>query len=230
MSKTPSKTLTILFSMERRTIDRDLESAEGEIVVLAGRISALFAIPVALRTPEIDARLAHLLMVQAHELCRNETLQPELKTFYAAFGAGYVAQDAEHVAAGKDTLANLSIRIDAIRRREGLADDEYWTRNQGPADYCALDAEFDRIVTGISEMVFAFALRRYRLENCAELYEQDRVTFEIKREVGRRIISPARGDTAAIEKLMDDYCRKQYGPDALHHVKVRTKQLRAEME
>jgi len=58
------------------------------------------------------------------------------------------------------------------------------------------------------------------------MFEQDRVTFEIEREVGRRIISPARKDTAAIKRFMDDYCRNYYGPDALRRVRARTKQLR----
>ena len=212
--------------MKRSEIDRGLKSAEGDIVALAAEISSLLAIPLAARTPEMDARLAHLLMVQAHELCRNDTLPPELKTFYAAFGAGYVAQDAEMVAADKDTLADLSVRINVIRRREGLAADEYWARDKGPADYRKLDAEFERVMEGITDMVFAFMLRRYRLDSCAELFEQDRVKFEIQREVGRRIISPARRDTATIEKLMDDYCRKHYGAAALRRVKARTRQLR----
>ena len=166
-------------------------------------------------------------MVVAYERRRRDAVASELKTFYAAFGAGHIAQDAEMVAADKDTCAKLSSRMDVIRRREGLADDELWAmQHEGPQDYRELSDEFGRVLERVADTVFAFVLRRYHMDEHADLFERNRVAFEIQREVGRRVISPPRKETEDIEKQMDDYFRREYGADALHRVQARAKELR----
>jgi len=225
MSKTPSETLQILFAMQEDAIDRDLQRAEDNILAVANEISSLLAIPFDAKTPTTDARLAHLLMVQARELSRRDRLAPEVRTFYAAFGAGHVAQDAETVAADKDTCAELSARMDTIRRREGLAEGEFWEmQHEGPQDYRDLTNEFGRVLERVADTVFAFVLRRYQMQEEADLFEQDRLLFETYREVGRRVIFPSHDEE--IEKMMDDYFRNEYGLDALNRVRLRAKELR----
>jgi len=128
--------------MKRSATDRDLKRAEGEIVALATEISSLLAMPVDARSLEMDTRIAHLLMLQAHELCRNNTLASELLTFYASFGAGYVVQDAVRVAASQDTHAELTRRMSVIRRAKGLGDGEYWAPDKRSPSYRKLDVEF----------------------------------------------------------------------------------------
>ena len=115
--------------------------------------------------------------------------------------------------------------MEAIRVREGLAEDEFWAfKNEGPSDYQELSAEFGRILERVTDTVFIFALRRYHLGEVADLFEADRVLFEIQREVGRRLIFPSRDDK--VEKLMDDYFRREYGEEAFERVRSRTKELR----
>jgi hypothetical protein len=145
---------------------------------------------------------------------------PELRTFYAAFGAGHVAQDAEMVAADKDTCAELSSRMDAIRRREGLAKDEFWVmRDEGPQDYRDLSEEFGRVLERVADTVFLFVLRRYQMHEQADLFERNPVQFEIYREIGRRVSFPSKD--VDIERTMDDYFRTEYGEDALRRVQSR---------
>lgn len=181
----------MLFDIKQDVINRDVRRAEEDIRTITNEISSLFSLPLTVRTSEIDARLAHLLMVQAHDLCRRDAVAPELKTFYAAFAARHIVQDAETVAADKDTCAELSARMDSIRRREGLADDEFWVmKDEGPQDYRELDDQFGRVLERVADTVFAFVLRRYHMDEHADLFERDRVAFEIQREVGRRVISP----------------------------------------
>lgn len=215
----------IISRRKQDVIDRDLRCAEEDIRTITNEISSLFGLPLTARTPEIDARLAHLLMVRAHDLCRRDSVAPELNTFYAAFAAGHIVQDAEMVAEDKGTCAELSSRMDFIRRREGLADDEFWEMHEGPQDYRDLDDELGRVLQRIEETVFAFVLRRYHMGEQADLFERDRVEFEIQREVGRRVISPPRKETEDIEKQMDDYFCSEYGEDALLHVQSRVKEL-----
>lgn len=227
MSRDPSKTLSILFGLEKSTIDQDIRAAEIDLVGVANEISSLVGVPFDAKTPEIEARLAHLLMVQAYALCQRDGVPPEVKTFYAAFGAGGIVQDAESAAADKDTLARLSSEMEVIRRREGLSEDEFWMRNEGPADYEKLEDQYGQVLEKIEDTVFTFALRRYHLDEQANLFEQDRLTFEMHREIGRRVIFHPREDAASIEKLLDDYFLKEYGADALRRVELRVNELRA---
>ncbi|PYL74515.1 MAG: hypothetical protein DMF26_10700 [Verrucomicrobia bacterium] len=224
MSRDPAKTLSILFAINQDLIDSQLNQAANDITRVRDEISSLLAIPFDAKTSESDARLAHLLLVQAYILCQRVGIPQELKTFYAAVGAGGLVQDAELAADDKDTLARLSAEMTAIRRREGLADDEFWMRGEGPPDFEALEAEYGRIIEKIEETVFVFALRRYHLDAEADLYERDRVTFELQREIGRRAVY--RSPDADVEKFMDDYVRKEYGDDALSRVRARAEELR----
>jgi hypothetical protein len=225
MSRNPSQTLKLLFAIEQAEIDRDLERAKKDLLSLANEISALLAIPFNAKTPRTDARLAHLLLLQAHELSRRAAMAPELRTFYAAFGAGHVAQDAESIAADKDMCLELTKHMDAIRVREGLKEDELWvTTDEGPEDYRRLNEEFGRVLERVADTVFTFVLRRYRIDEQADLFEGDRVLFESYREVGRRVVFPSRD--IEIEKMMDDYFASEYGIDALQRVKSRAGELR----
>jgi hypothetical protein len=112
VSRDPSKTLTILFAIEPGTIDHDIREMKADLVGLKNEISSLLAIPFPAKTPETDARLSHFLMVQACVLSSTERLPPDIKTFYASFGAGGIVQDAERAAADKDTLALLSAEME----------------------------------------------------------------------------------------------------------------------
>lgn len=227
MSKDPSKTLDLLFALEPQVITHDLRRAEEDIRSIADEIASVQAIPFDAKTPEIEARRAHLFMIQAHELCRRDTIAPEVQTFYAAFGAGHIAQDAEMVTGDKDTCAELSRQMDAIRRREGLADDEFWAmRGEGPQDYRDLNDEFGRVLERVADTIFIFAFRRYHLNGQADLFERDRVTFEIHREIGRRVIMPLKKDAADVEKMMDDYFRREYGTAAFERVLARVQEIR----
>jgi hypothetical protein len=226
MSKDPSKTLDLLFAIEPQLITHDLRRAEDDIRSIADEIASVQAIPFDAKTPQIEARRAHLFMIQAHELCRRDSIAPEVQTFYAAFGAGHIAQDAEMVAADRDTCAELSRQMDAIRRREGLATDEFWAmQGEGPQDYRDLSDEFGRVLERITDTVFVFALRRYHLNDQADLFERDRVTFEIQREIGRRVIMPLKNDEE-VGKMMDDYFRREYGTTAFERVLARVQEIR----
>lgn len=73
MSKNPSETLRILFAIEQTHIERDLKRADKNPVGFANEISSIFAIPLDAGTAEIDARLSHLLLVQARELSHRKS-------------------------------------------------------------------------------------------------------------------------------------------------------------
>jgi hypothetical protein len=229
MSSNPAKTLELLFAIGPDVIMRDLRRAEEDLRAIAEEIRAIKANSLDVGTPEIKSKRSHLFMVQAYGLCHRDTVAPELQTFYAAFGAGHIAQDAEMVAAYQDTCAELSAQMDVIRRREGLAEGEFWVmRDEGPQDYRELSDQYGVVLERIADTVFSFVLRRYHLNRHADLFERDRTTFEIQREIGNRVVAPVARNEAEVRKMMDDQFRRQYGGAAFKHVLTRVKEIQRE--
>lgn len=226
MNTDASKTLDILFSMDPSEIRRDLRRAEEDIEPMASEFLSLLALPLAQQTPETDARVAHLLMVQSHELCRRDAVPPEIKTFHSAASAANIAEYAETVSAGKGTCAQLSARMDLILRRQDLATHEFRAPDEAPPDYRELSDEFARMLARVADTVSVFVLRRYRLDEQADLFERDRMAFDLQREVGRRVAFPPAKDSEDSDTLMDDYIKVHYGAKLLRQVRSRVKELR----
>ncbi len=229
MTSNPAKTLEILFAISQSAIDRELRDANGRLLEISKEIESLNQMPLELRTDEIEAKMAHLEMIRAHELCRDNSFLPEIKTFYVAKGAGWIAQDVESVAWNKDSLAELSAQMDAIRRREGLSEGQYWMHKNGPPDYLKLDQGLGEILANIWDTIFPYLLRRYRLDDHAKLFELDRATFEIEREIGARLILPSYVHDER-NALTDTYFRKEYGENALMRLKSRLREISGQRE
>ncbi len=226
MSLNPAKTLEILFALEPEAINHDLRRAEDNIDAITTEITSLLAHPPAAVTPEQDARLTHLILVEAHDLCRLDGFPPELKTYAAAASAERVSERAEAVASHKDTLAELAARMMAICRREGLTSTEPWVLDgNGPPEFQKLIYEFLRILARISMTVFTSTLRRYHMDEQADLFECDPKEFNIQHEIGRRVMSPMRKKDA--EQFMQDFFRTRYGEAVSQRVQSRVKELRA---
>ena len=81
-------------------------------------------------------------------------------------------------------LEDISTRIDAIQRREGLDDNEYWHIGQGPEDWQELNRQYSQVL----DAKFEEALREFGLDNIADLYGMDRISYDAHREQGRRLV------------------------------------------
>ena len=84
----------------------------------------------------------------------------------------------------EDDLAEVTTQMDAIRQREGLDEDEDWSRGEGPEDWVKLNDQWDQIY----DMTFENVLREYGLNDIAELYQANREAYEAFREEGRRFV------------------------------------------
>ena len=105
----------------------------------------------------------------------------------------------------KEDLANITAQMDAIRQREGLDEDEYWSRGQGPADWEELNGQYSQIF----DMKFEITLREIGLNDIAELHHTDRDTFDALREEGRRLVFE---NIPVLEKL--SFLQQQYENEA----------------
>jgi hypothetical protein len=72
----------------------------------------------------------------------------------------------------------------------------------------------DEILRNIHDTMFSNALERYGLNDVIELYENDRPSFELQVEVGRRLVSPDLVDLAEHQKFEADF-RRNFGPEFL---------------
>jgi len=226
MSNNPAGMLAIFLSIDPKVITRDLQESKGQLRRVIDTISSLRAVHHKNRTPEIEAKVSHFMMIQAYELANMPHIEAEFKTFYASFGAGDVVQNAEESAFNKGKLAELSRKMEEIRMREGLADGEYWYRHKGPADHRVLEMESEDIAEKVAETIFVHVLRRYSLSEQADLYEQDRVQFDILREIGGRVLMGKAALKDEAQEMMDAYISRKYGEPVLDTIRKRTETLR----
>jgi hypothetical protein len=127
-------------------------------------------------------------MVAAKAVYLREGLDREAKLFFVSMAANSVAQEAPQAAqeSGRGRMAEIDQKIEDIRTREGLTDDDDWTIGEGPVEYRELVAEYEQLSGNINDTVFASVLRRYGLSEYADMFENDRSTFDQIRERGRR--------------------------------------------
>jgi hypothetical protein len=222
MYEKAQKTLDAFFAIPKEQISADLKTAEHDFEAIHERSVDLRAIDYKNRTPQMDVQIMHLTMVQASELCRRTHVEPEYQVAYAAHGANSVAEEAHTVAHNRDSLKEIGEKMQEIQKREGLTKDHFWFRNEGPEDHQKLSDEYDQISEKILDTVFVETLHRYGLSDQASLYETDRVTFEIHREVGRRLIFDVRDDN----QLMNGFIAKEYGEGVALQIAKRVGEIR----
>jgi hypothetical protein len=224
MSKDTSETLRLFFDIDAATIARDLDRVRRNPCGIASELASVRVQSRNASSPEHDARRKHLFMIQACGLCGRDDISPEVRTFFASFGAGDIAQAAEMVAAFKGSCADISGQMDVMRTRDGVVDDEN-DRDEGQKDYRELENKYEKILERVADTVLVTVLRRYHLKDLADLFESDRVAFEVNREIGRRICMPATKELGDAAELMDGYFRDQYGDEAMERVLARVAEI-----
>lgn len=93
-----------------------------------------------------------------------------------------------------EDLASINAQIDEIRLREGLDEDEDWGIGEGPEDWNELNNQYEKIL----DMKFEETLREFGLNDIANLYRDDRETYDARREEGRCLVFE---DTNELETL-----------------------------
>ena len=91
-------------------------------------------------------------------------------------------------------LCDIKAGIDAIREREGLDDDEYWSIGEGPEDWEELEEQYSEVL----DRKFEEALREYGLDDIADLYHSGQEANDARREHGRRL---AFGEISETEQI-----------------------------
>ena len=104
-------------------------------------------------------------------------------------------------------LGEINAGMEAIRKREGLDDDEYWPIGEGPDDLEKLEQQYEKV----TERKFEETLREYGLDDIADLYCQDRKSYDAQREQGRQLAHVEKSEVEqlyAVQKRFEDEAEK----------------------
>lgn len=105
------------------------------------------------------------------------------------------------VATDDRILAEISKKIDAVQRNHGLKPDEYWARGDGPEEYNALNAQWERRA---DELLYRH-LKDFGADDIADLFKNSRSEFDVARERGRRAFFHKGETLDVIDDFIDQY-------------------------
>lgn len=184
----PAAMLRIFFAISQAQIDLDVADGERDFDRL---MQDTYASHLEQRDNEdsrIEAHYHHKQMVRAKVLHGRENLVEEFRLFLVSMAASRIAEEAVSVAHKNGRLAELGCRMLEIHRRESLQDEEFWPIGEGPDDYQRLSDESEELYEKVHDTVFTTVLRRYRLGDIADLYENDRDRYDALTERGRKLV------------------------------------------
>lgn len=216
----PTDFLARFFSIDEETIAADIARARGRVLELIEIADQMFALPFNARTPEVEANIAHHIMVMASEFLQVEQMAEEISIYYAHFGVREIADAIGSASEIKGRLGKITCSIEALNQKHGLCG---LLSEDTPRDLQALHAEYERLAEGIQETVVPSLFRRYKMEKVAALYETDRADYEKLVEIGRRSVSRMPPD---IEARMDQDFLATQGERAFQAMKSRVEEIK----
>lgn len=181
-------TLKAFFAIPKERIAHDLAHADANFDRLIQEIQASRAIPRKQRTPEIEAEEYHRQMLRGHALRSRPGLTEAQRLFFIVYPAEMIAENAMFAPHEQDRRAVLSQQMDAIKKREGLTEDQDYLIGEGPEDYQALSRESEELYDKVRDTVLVEVLRRYQINDVVRLFEEDRETFDQLMEEGRSAV------------------------------------------
>ena len=226
MFEYPCPLLKAFFAIPAAEIDEDLERASDGLEHIRWELSHLMT-----RVEELaledSVRISHLLLLQASAMSRRDDVPLEVKALYARMSAGMVAGEAQSSIFVSPRGKEVCRQLDAIEKRLGLTGE---AGEDVPPEYRRLDDEIGAMMDDAYEEALLLALRRYRMEALAALYESDPGEFSLLADIGSRALnaSPMPRTRDMIE-AEDQAILKEHGPAALVRVRQRVEELRDEV-
>jgi hypothetical protein len=185
MSDDPAAMLNHLFAIPQKVIDAAIAEGELDPVRVINQTYANHLEMKGEKNPALVAEYHHKQMVRARVIRHWDRLPEEARIYMAGMIANVIAEDAVMLAHDKDTLSALNQQIREIEKREGLEEGEYWPIGEGPEDYQRLNREATALYDKVHDTVFTTVLRRYQLDDLADMYEETREEYERIFDSGR---------------------------------------------
>jgi hypothetical protein len=172
--------------------------------------------------PSEEAEHWHEMLIWGHSLS-DRRLPGDLVTSHVVHQVMDVADSACTVAFDEGEIAELESQLRAIEERKGLGPDEMFVRiGDGPPDHDAVASKLNDQLERISDTVVSALLSRYQFRELEDLFENDRAEFEIRREVGRRLVH---GESpSALTEFIESHLRSKFGAAAIGRLHQRLRQ------
>lgn len=223
----PKETLRLFLGADPQWISDELSALRENADSIDGYLTEYRSIPVNARTPKEDAKALHYRLLQSHIFASSPGLHQDEVLYFVCLVASQVAEDAvmvEHQSAR--TLNAIMDQIEDIRRGEGMDDDEVWPLGDGPNDYRRLSKDYDALAEKIHETVFLHVLQLYGFTEYAELFENERMEYEVRYEAGRRFVLPPPKCTQESKRWSEKVLTDGYGPAAVARLDQRLQAIR----
>lgn len=222
----------IFYNISQEDIDADIERAVTDLNTI-GIFLPRTNRRIVDASPQERALASHLLLIWASAFNRMKKVHFELRVKTACSAALWLVEDAQYIDHSKGRGKEIGDAMETIRRREGLGEDGYWLRGEGPEDHRVLESEDEQRSRRIKQTVLPSVMRRYRMHDLADFYERDQLGFEIANEVGKRMErSPSPPQDPELREVWeltreraDDYFQERFGAEALRHVQRRALEL-----
>lgn len=211
MSLDLAESLTLFFGVQPEQIEKDLASAKANPDPIIQDVRAYQKLPPESKTAERAAMAYHNQMLWAHAFQQHAHVPEDERAYFAGFHAQQIAQDACEAAHNQGPFEKLSRAMNEIEAREGLGPGEFWQLDEGPPEYQQLSSESEDLYKRFQDAVVLRVLQKYRFEKLATLFENDRMTFDVIMEVGRRLFDRNSESDSEIEWRMEDSILNEHG-------------------
>lgn len=143
----------------------------------------------------------------------------ETAMFAVSLTALHFANHASNLASQRGEMAQLSREMGEIENRHGV---DCFLIGEGPPDWERCQSASRRLLDEFEDMIVQQVLERYGFADLVELFERDRLEFDVSVEVGRRLNMES---SASTDLIHDQAIEDRHGARRLALLRQR---LRAE--
>ncbi len=157
----------------------------------------------------------HKRMLEGAKIWKNGWLHEDLSLVAASLPAQQIAEMACSAATRKGKLARLYREMTAIHEEHGLDEDSALQPKYRPRSYGLLIESSEKLFRDVFSTVFVQVLDRYSLSKISQLFEQKPSVFEVRFEVGRRLLDPNSLDDIEGNKMVEQSLRDRFGENSV---------------
>jgi hypothetical protein len=212
---------TAIFAISQESIDLDLAEIDDKIEGIRDDERAYMNLALEKISVAEIAASYHRRLLQGHAAWLYSCLSRDLLLYTKTLPAHQIAEMACTVACQSGRLASLTSLMVGYENEEGLEEGEVWSLGNGPQEYQDAAREGEELLGDITDTVFVEVLKRYRFYEALEMIEKNRSEYEIRYEVGRRLLSPDVAEDVEANRFAGEAIRSSFGHAAYGRLQAR---------
>lgn len=213
--------LRLFFEQDPIHIAADIESAPKNSYAICRRVKKYREIPFAKRSSKQVADYHHDMLLDAHVRTLSSRISEDEALFVAAETAEDVAEAATDFALHSSVRLNEKMR--EIEKGERQCDSVPGLRDDGPGDDEEFVAEFNVFYRKIYGTIVSDVFRRYGFREYQDLFDNHRLVYEVRHEVGRCTSITCCKCSADANRAGEIYLKNEFGQIAVDMLHERLK-------